>query len=323
MGTPKDDEKMVEELKQSGCRKVDLALFCIRMDQTRFPTRVHYDTIMKLDQVFGREFWKYCLFVLTFANNIQQFCPVGKEMTDFFSDRCFTMEEKIRKALEEFVKLKRAEIDRVHAVPVGSYKKGLFRENPWALPDREDWFIMFWLECTEHMQSSALSALLRANYHRLEAMEASETASICPPPNFDPYDRFLQATVDEVQEVRLQMEKDEIECTNDRSNAEIRQRPTGRGLPNPTNTQTQQIPVTDATDVRGASINAGDVERGIHDREVPLFETLKRQLEDQESGFFEYLSTFANERRKTRPVLGYLQGLLDGLKAYFRSSKHD
>ena len=214
---------MAEELKHGGCRKVDLALFCVRLDTSRFPIRAQYETITKLNQVFGREFWKYCLFVFTFANNIQQLCPVGEDLMDFFSRRCNTLEDRIRATLKKHVKLQGEELDRVRGVPVGSYKKGLFRDNPWALPDREDWFIMFWLECTEHMQSSALSALLQANYHRLDSLEAVDDASetfICPPSQFNAYERLLQATSDEIHDVKQQIEKDKTNLVTRRSQSD-------------------------------------------------------------------------------------------------------
>ena len=320
MGNPEEDQKMAEELKHGGCKKVDLALFCVRLDSNRFPTRAQIDTITKLNQVFGREFWKYCLFVFTFANNIQQLCPVGEDLVYYFSQRCNTLEDQIRAALKKHVKLQGEELGRVRAIPVGSYKKGLFRDNPWALPDREDWFIVFWLECTEHMQSSALSALLRVNYHRLEAIDASET-SICPPPQFDPYERLLQATSDEIHDVKLQIEKDETNLVKNADPEGTRQRVTGRSSSNPPATVHPPIPVTDVSSSLGGVSGNIDVEKGIYDREIPLpFETLKKQLEDENSGFSEYVSAFAKERRKTHPWIGYLRGLIDGLRAYFNSS---
>ena len=101
MGLPEEDDKMVERLKASDCRDVDLALFCVRLDCTRFPTRLHYHTIMKLNEVFGQEFWKCCLFVLTFANNIEQLRPVNTDMTQFFSERCLQLEDEIKSSLTE------------------------------------------------------------------------------------------------------------------------------------------------------------------------------------------------------------------------------
>ena len=318
MDSQEEDEKMVESLKASGCQNVDLALFCVRLDILRFPTRVHQDTIRKLTQVFGRGFWKNCLFVLTFANNIEQLCPPEEEIRLFFSNRCEELEQEIREGLHKHAKLTDVDLATVCAVPVGSYKKGLYRKNPWALPDREDWFIMFWIECTEHMHKSALSALLRANYHRLEAAELS----ICPPPAFDAHERLLQATTEEVSEIRLQIgnnESDLLLPTQTLQMGGTKHKP-DRST-SPLNFQDIQPDISLSLDRSNPPSNIADVEKGIHDREVPLYETLLRQLEDEDSGFFEYISKFAKERGKSLPVLGHLKGFLEGFRAYLTAPR--
>ena len=122
--SPEEDEKVVEQLRSSDCHPIDMALFCIRMDAMRIPNRVHIDTIKKLtDEVFGRKFWRYCLFVLTFANNVEQFCPPGEEMELYFSQQCIDIEDQLRKALKKHVGLEDKELERVRVVPVGSCKK--------------------------------------------------------------------------------------------------------------------------------------------------------------------------------------------------------
>ena len=88
MESKEEDEKTVE-LSRKKCfdPPIDLALFCFRMDGMRFPTRVHTDTIQKITEVFGKSFWQHCVFVLTFANNIEQLCPKGTKLEFFFSER--------------------------------------------------------------------------------------------------------------------------------------------------------------------------------------------------------------------------------------------
>ena len=209
--SPKEDEKMVEQLKSGDCYPIDLALFCIRMDAMRIPNRVHIDTMKKLAEVFGIQFWRYCLFVLTFANNVEQFCPQGEEMEFYFSHRCICIEDNLREALKKHFGLEDKELERVRAVPVGSYKKGLYRSNPWALPDREDWFVMFWLECTDHMCKSAASALLQANYHRLEAVSGDASIiSLSLPPQFETHERLIESTVAEISDIERQLRKSMI-----------------------------------------------------------------------------------------------------------------
>ena len=50
----------------------DLTLFCFRMDGTRFPTRLHSDTIKKLTELFGKSFGTIhflCLHLPTMSVN--------------------------------------------------------------------------------------------------------------------------------------------------------------------------------------------------------------------------------------------------------------
>ena len=133
-------------------------------------------------------------------------------MECYFSHRCIYIEDNLRKALKKHFGLEDKELKRVRAVPVGSYKKGLYRSNPWALPDREDWFVMFWLECTDLMCQSAVSALLQANYHRLEAVAGDASIiSLSPPPRFDEArERLIESTVAEVSDIEQQLRKSMI-----------------------------------------------------------------------------------------------------------------
>ena len=182
MGTREEDDKMVESLMASVGLDVDLALFCVRLDATRFPTRVHQDTIRKLTQILGPEFWKYCLFVLTFANNVEQLhLDPDKTIKQFFSDRCSMFEKHIKKTLYNYADLSEENCETVCTIPVGSSIKGLYPGNPWLLPGIDDWFIQFWIECTKHIKGSSLSVLLCANSHRLEEM-GSESSDIVLPP---------------------------------------------------------------------------------------------------------------------------------------------
>ena len=54
MGSVEEDAKMVETLCHSECYPHDLALFCFRMDGTRFPTRVHIDMIKNSQKYLER-----------------------------------------------------------------------------------------------------------------------------------------------------------------------------------------------------------------------------------------------------------------------------
>ena len=101
----KADDKTAEQLYKSNCYPFDLALFCIRMDSTRIPNGTHIDTIERLTEMFGKNFWEHCLFVLTFANNVEQLCPPNEEIDEFFSQRCEEIKDRLKEALKEYVAL--------------------------------------------------------------------------------------------------------------------------------------------------------------------------------------------------------------------------
>ena len=303
----KADDKTAEQLCKSNCYPFDLALFCIRMDSTRIPNGAHIDTIERLTKMFGKSFWKHCLFVLTFANNVEQLCPPNEEIDEFFSLRCIQIEDQLKEALKKRVRLGDEDTEltnRVRAVPVGSSTKGKYRENPWALPDREDWFIMFWIECTEYMQDSAVPALLQVNRHRLEVEQGNTTPSTSGfSPQVNAYQRPIPASEQEILQIEKEMRKNEDNpgTVHSTSNNE----PPRRGTPEPA-----------VAPAASSSVPEQDAERSIHDRKIPVAEILLRRLRDDNSGFTKYVKEFATERGKNLKVFGYLAGFFEGLYYY-------
>ena len=127
-------------------------------------------------------------------------------MEFYFSQCCIDIEDQLREALKKYVGLEDKELERVRAVPVGSFKKGFYCSNPWALPDREDWFVMFRLECTDQMCKSAVSALLQANYHRLEAVSGDASIiSLSPPPQFETHEGLIESIVAKISDIEQQL----------------------------------------------------------------------------------------------------------------------
>ena len=284
MGSVEEDEKMVETLHRNECYPHDLALFCFRMDGTRFPTRVHIDTIQKFTEVFGKEFWKHTVFILTFANNVAQLCPPSEELEEFFSRRVWELEEKIKETLKKHVNMSIDELKTVRAIPVGSYKQGIDPKNPWALPDREDWFVWFWMECTEHMHQAAVSALLQANLHRINIVSevAPEYGQPMPPSNvYKPFERTIESSPDEVTNFI-------------------------NGSPGPSKSDEQQE-VDSTCENENFSPCA---------REIPFFLILQHQLDNKDSSFSMYVKEYTKKRGESVWILGHIGGFLEGLAEY-------
>ena len=295
VGSVEEDEKMVETLRRSECYPHDLALFCFRMDSTRFPTRVHIDTIQKFTEVFRKEFWKHTVFILTFANNVAQLCPPNEELEDFFSRRIWELEEKIKETLKKHVNLSIDELKTVRAIPVGSYKQGIDPKNPWALPDRDDWFVWFWMECTDHMHQAAVSALLQANIHRINIVSeiAPEYGQPMPPSHvYKPFERAIESSPDEITNVI----NDSPSVTDE----------LGKG----------EILITASTTMDQQEVNSTCANENLTTREIPFFLILQRQLDNKDSGFSMYVKEYAKKRGKSVWVLGHIGGFIEGLAEY-------
>lgn len=295
-----EDEKLVEKLKISlGCHIPDLVLFCIRMDQQRIPTRIHKDMIIKHTEVFGDEFWKHALFILTFANNVTQFCPEGIEIELFFSQRCERIEEQLKNTLEKHSRLSAKEIAEIQVVPVGSCKKGMYSQNPWALPDREDWFIFFWIDVTSRMPSAALSAILQVNHHRL----ADDAHISLSKAEVELYQRVLQASPEEMETVEKDISAVQS-VTNTSDHGEL-----------PSAGQTDSNPPPHA---KQRAFATEEKNKPIHDRKIPIHIILLKQLKRDNSGFGTYLRMFASKRGEELKVIGHVAGFFEGMIFYLR-----
>ena len=66
-GTDNDD-KYIRDMKEQGCHKADIMLYCIKLSNTRFHEDDH-KTIMNLTTGLGMRIWERAIFVLTFAND--------------------------------------------------------------------------------------------------------------------------------------------------------------------------------------------------------------------------------------------------------------
>uniref|UniRef100_A0A1X7V7I6 AIG1-type G domain-containing protein n=1 Tax=Amphimedon queenslandica TaxID=400682 RepID=A0A1X7V7I6_AMPQE len=293
-GSEEEDQKMVEQLRRSDCFPHDLALFCFRMDGTRFPTRVHTTTVKILTQVFGRKFWEHTVFILTFANALSQLCPKNEELDEFFSNRICMLEEKIHAMLRKTVDgLSDDEVEKIRAIPVGSYKKGGYDPNdPWRLPDREDWFLWFWIECTEHIRQASFRALLQANRHRIKIPVVSEVAPAYgedPPLHKEAYERSIQApkgmSLEEIDDgVQDGGSGGGLETCEDNEKSRTASLQSSRDT---------VIPIENST-----GVTTKRLETSLHDRDIPILETLNNQMKNEESSFFQYVKNWIGEKVK-------------------------
>ena len=147
-----NDEKYLEQIKKK-ITAVDLFLFCFDMTSTRFRDD-DARTIKKVTTTFGRSLWDHALVVLTFANRVQ---PSKDKVTekDFFQQRMLLFRNKICKVLDKEGVDEKALTD-LPFVPAGEWMKP-------ALPDRDNWLTVFWIEAFKRINRNAKAAFLLAN----------------------------------------------------------------------------------------------------------------------------------------------------------------
>ena len=150
-----NDEKYLEQIKKK-ITAVDLFLFCFDMTSTRFRDD-DARTIKKVTTTFGRSLWDHALVVLTFANRVQ---PSKDKVTekDFFQQRMLLFRNKICKVLNKEGVDEKA-LNDLPFVPAGEWMKP-------ALPDRDNWLTVFWIEAFKRINRNAKAAFLLANIDR-------------------------------------------------------------------------------------------------------------------------------------------------------------
>ncbi|XP_019857049.1 PREDICTED: uncharacterized protein LOC109585407 [Amphimedon queenslandica] len=149
-----DEQKYLQELK-SECKEVSLVLYCTNMKEFR-DTKDDKVAIRKLHQVFGSNFWKRVVFVLTFAN--EENCgrrddrdtavdppklppPGDKEWENLKRKRFINRVSLFKEEINDFMKECLDIHEHFEAVPAGCYQKNEDSKDhdPMKLPDREDW----------------------------------------------------------------------------------------------------------------------------------------------------------------------------------------
>ena len=123
-GTDKDDEYLVD--MEKNCKDVDLYVYCISALDRRF-TKDYRDTVCmkKLIKVFGSAMWEHTLFVLTFANVLENVDDKLREAEDvekpsIFKEILEERERELKSRLEKDVGVSK---EKIHFVPAGYPRK--------------------------------------------------------------------------------------------------------------------------------------------------------------------------------------------------------
>ena len=166
----KDEDRYLQEMKEN-CSDCDLYIYCLSMKQTRFDAS-EIQTIQKLTETFGKDFWAKVLFVLTFANEVEAFLTfsVGSDVERLFTDKVKAWHAKLVHRLKE-CGVKKEVADNIQVIPAGYSKPLGSHKNPWKLPGIPNWFHNFWYKCAETMDEKGIPVLVTINIRRLKSPE--------------------------------------------------------------------------------------------------------------------------------------------------------
>lgn len=271
-----EEEEEAETLRKivEGCGTVDLLLYCIRMDSTRWPKRSDVTTVRQYAEAFGRAIWRHSLFVLTFANAATRLCPRGQDVNQYFTEQVRQWENQIQRTLIRYAGLEEEEAWLVDVVPVGDPRPDTSKKILWTLPHQDDWFTSFWLHCTKRMRQRSLQSLLQLNKHRCETNESVA-----------------------VQESQNEEERET--------------------LPSAENCNHHQDVIEDRT-----GMDAREEGETPYSRPVPMFEIIRSQLQQSESGLQQYVTAFAAERGRSVYGIGHVGGFIEGMVEWATAKKN-
>ena len=173
-------ENEVEYLKdmEKTCKGVDLVLYTIKMIETRLDNSDR-SAMHKLTCAFGAEFWDHAMFVLTFANLVED--PVVKyrnysdrHQEEFFEKKLNLWKKKLPEVLKDMqskpcsngdtIRISPTTANRIPILPAG------YPTQP-HLPGHPYWFSKIWEASILLLDTEAQILMLTANQDRIKPPE--------------------------------------------------------------------------------------------------------------------------------------------------------
>ena len=160
MDDPEISHQRLKEMKsKSQC--IDLLLYCIKMNDGRWPSYCETRAITNITGTFGRQIWQNCQFTLTFGNEVAKKTSEKDKKVIEFKKRVEIFTDRIRKAIQEYAKLTNEEVEKLHVVSVGNpQRESAGKDFCHDLPDGKDWFINLLKSCICTMQKEAVAPFL-------------------------------------------------------------------------------------------------------------------------------------------------------------------
>ena len=167
-----NDEKNLAEIGSKITEKLDLVIFCLKMDDQRFH-RDDKDAFKILTENFGKKLWKNAVIALTFANKVED--PDGGDREAYFEQDLVNWQEAIHLFLSNNLFLDPELVQSLPLVPTGYYRQAS------VLPsgDHKNWLSKFWTACYKVARKSTAFSLYRINRARVTFPGSEKVAAIC------------------------------------------------------------------------------------------------------------------------------------------------
>ena len=166
-----NDEKNLAEIGSKITEKLDLVIFCLKMDDQRF-RRDDKDAFKILTENFGKKLWKNAVIALTFANKVKD--PDGGDREAYFKQDLVDWQEEIHLFLSNNLFLDPELVQSLPLVPTGYYRE------PSVLPsgDHKKWLSKFWVACFKTARKPTAFSLYRINSARVRFPGSENLAAI-------------------------------------------------------------------------------------------------------------------------------------------------
>ena len=201
MDDPEVSHQRLKEMK-SKSRCIDLLLYCIKMDEMRWPGYDEKCAIINITGTFGKQIWQKCQFTLTFGNETAKNTSDKGQKIKEFKKRVEEFTNRIRKIIQKHADLTDEEAAKLPVVPVGDpHKKSAGKDFCHDLPDGEDWFINLLQSCISTMQKEAVAPFLRvrmSNDNSINPQDVHDLHSVYPMTN----------RIDETEDRSLNLDKE-------------------------------------------------------------------------------------------------------------------
>ena len=168
-----NEEAYLEDLKEKTNGDIDIMLYCISMEDTRFDRARHGMAMQYLTQVFGRRVWRHTVIVLTFANRVAHrlIRQESSNLDTEFEVKVNEWKTNIQGMLREINCTETSSvIDKIQVVPAG-FKKP-------SLPGRKFWLSNVWVAIFVTLKTDeAKAAAIALNEHRFRTDPEQEYPS--------------------------------------------------------------------------------------------------------------------------------------------------